>query len=257
MGVLDGIDGILLDIDGTLVDGDRAISGTPEMIARLRAGSVPFRLSTNTTRMPRSAVVAWLAAAGIEVEPAAVFTPALLARNRILDSGRTRAALLVAPDTRSDLEGVERVESTPDWVVIGDLGAGFTWEIVNRAFGWLMGGAALLALQRNRYWRVDGDLQIDAGPFVAALEYAAGIEAELVGKPSLRFFSLVLDDLGLPPERVLVVGDDVATDCAGGAAAGCRTALVRTGKFGAGLREDPGGPRPDLVLESAADLLVE
>jgi HAD superfamily hydrolase (TIGR01458 family) len=255
MGALDGIDGILLDIDGTLLDGERAIPGTAEMIAGLRTRSVPFRLSTNTTRMPRSGVVAWLAAAGIEVAPREVFTPALLARMRILDSGRTRASLLVAPETRSDFYGIEQDDRDPDWVVVGDLGDGFTWEVLDRAFRRLIDGATLLALQKNRFWRVEGELRIDAGPFVAALEYAAGVEAELVGKPSSRFFSLVLGDLGLPPERVLVVGDDVTTDCAGGAAAGCRTALVRTGKFAAGGAVAPGGTRPDLVLDSAADLL--
>ena len=111
MEILDGIEGVLLDIDGTLLEGDRAIPGTAKMIERLRTRSIPFRLSTNTTRMPRSAVVEWLAAAGIDVDPGEVFTPALLARRRILDSGRTRAHLLVAPETRIDFDGIDADET--------------------------------------------------------------------------------------------------------------------------------------------------
>jgi HAD superfamily hydrolase (TIGR01458 family) len=254
---LEQIRGVLLDIDGTLLSGESAIAGAPELIRRLRGRGLPFRLSTNTTRMPRDDVVAWLRSAGVEVEPHEVFTPTILARKRILDAGRPRAALLVAAETKRDFEGIEPDETAPQWVVVGDLAEGFTWDVLNRAFRWLRNGAALLALQKNRYWRVDGELRIDAGPFVAALEYAAGVEAEVVGKPSGRFFRLVLDVLGLPPEKVLVVGDDIVTDVLGGASAGCKTALVRTGKFTPADLEAAGAIRPDLVLDSVAGLFPE
>jgi ribonucleotide monophosphatase NagD (HAD superfamily) len=61
--------------------------------------------------------------------------------------------------------------------------------------------------------------------------------------------------MGLEADRVLVVGDDVEGDGRGGAAAGCRTALVKTGKF-QGSKAQLGVLEPDLVLESVADLVV-
>jgi ribonucleotide monophosphatase NagD (HAD superfamily) len=110
-------------------------------------------------------------------------------------------------------------------------------------------------LHKNRFWHAGEERGwvLDAGPFVAALEYAAGVEAEIVGKPSGAFYELALADIGLPAGEVLVVGDDVVNDVRGGASAGCRTALVRTGKFeeGAAARA---GVRPDLMLDSMADL---
>jgi 4-nitrophenyl phosphatase len=77
-----------------------------------------------------------------------------------------------------------------------------------------------------------------------------------VGKPCPDFFRLALAELGLPPDAVLVVGDDVEMDVAGGAAAGCRTALVRTGRGAAGgpAERPPARPGPELVLESIAEL---
>ena len=115
-------------------------------------------------------------------------------------------------------------------------------------------GARLLALHKNRVWDngVDG-VVLDAGPFVVALEYATGRTAELVGKPALPFFDLALADLGLPAGEVMVVGDDLEADCRGGAAAGCRTALVLSGKTERAEAESA-RIRPDLVLDSVADL---
>jgi HAD superfamily hydrolase (TIGR01458 family) len=246
--------GLLVDVDGTLLVDDRAIPGVPEALERIRSAGLPLRLTTNTTRRPRSAVAAVLRREGYRLEDEEVLVPSILARRRILDSGRPRAGLMVAEATREDFEGVESVEEGPDWVVLGDLGEGFDYARLNRAFGWLQGGAGFLALQKNRAWKPDGrELALDAGPFVAALEYAAGVEAEVVGKPSRAFFDLALEELGLGPGAVLVVGDDAETDARGGAAAGCLTAVVRTGKFSEeALRR--AGLEPDLLLDSIASL---
>ena len=248
--------GLLLDVDGTLLDGERAFPGAAEAVARARARGTAVRFTTNTTRRPRSATAAALSEAGIDARREEILIPASLARSSIVASGRRRAFALVPPHALEDFDGVEMVEDRPDWVVVGDLGPGFTYELLNRAFLHLRGGAGLIALHRNRFWHASPSrgLVLDAGPFVAALEYAAGVTAEVVGKPSRRFFDLALADVGLPPDQVLVVGDDVVNDVLGGASAGCRTALVRTGRYEPGAAE-AAEAKPDLVLDSIADLL--
>jgi len=250
-----GVRGVLFDVDGTLLENDRPIPGAPAALDRLRAHGIPFRLTTNTSRRPRSAIASVLRRGGFSVEDREVLAPCVLARRRILESGRTRAAFLLPAAAREDFEGVVEDEARPDWVVVGDVGRDFTWERLNRAYHFIRGGATLLALHKNRVWDngVDG-IVLDAGPFVAALEYAAEVTAELVGKPAPPFFDLALADIGLPAAEVMVVGDDLEADCGGGAAAGCRTALVLSGRT---RREDVEISllRPDLVLESVASLL--
>jgi HAD superfamily hydrolase (TIGR01458 family) len=107
----------------------------------------------------------------------------------------------------------------------------FTVELLNRVFRKLLEGAELIGLQKNRYWETSGELTLDAGPFIAALEYASGREARVVGKPSAEFFSLALEDLGLKPEEVAMVGDDVEVDIGGAQKVGLKTVLVETGKY--------------------------
>ncbi|HXK09876.1 MAG TPA: HAD-IIA family hydrolase [Vicinamibacteria bacterium] len=249
-------DGLIVDIDGTLLVHDRAVPGAAAFLASCARRGLPYRIVTNTTRRSRAATTAALRRAGLDVDEASVLQPAVLARRLILDSGRLRAGLLVPEDVRADLAGIEEDEHAPDWVVLGDVGRRFDFESLNRAFRWLRGGARLLALHRNPCWQPSAEEEwvLDAGAFVAALEYAAGVTAEVVGKPSPAFFRLALRDMGLEASRVLVVGDDVESDGRGGAAAGCRTALVKTGRF-RGTEEDLGGFAPDLVVESVADLV--
>ncbi len=249
--------GLLFDIDGTLLVHDQAVPGAAELLADCRRRGVPFRLLTNTTRRARATTAAVLRDAGLAVDDAEVLQPAVLARRLILDSQHTRTGLLVPDDLRADLAGVEEDARAPDWVVVADVGERFDYARLNQAFRWLRAGARLLALHKNPCWQPSAEQGwvLDAGAFVAALEYGAGVTAEVVGKPSAAFFRLALEDLGLPARDVLVVGDDVTSDARGGAAAGCRAALVKTGKF-RGTREELAGLRPDLVLDSIADLVV-
>ncbi|HKQ59682.1 MAG TPA: HAD hydrolase-like protein, partial [Candidatus Polarisedimenticolaceae bacterium] len=192
--------------------------------------------------------------AGMGVAAERVLTPAVLARSRILASGRPRALLLVPEEARLDFEDIGG-GADPQWVVVGDLGTGFTFERLNEAFLALRQGARLLALHKNPFWR-DGEagLKLDAGAFVAGLEFAAQVRAEVVGKPAAAFFGLALELLRLPAQRVLVVGDDVDNDGRGAAAVGCRTALVRTGKFAASAGASDF--LPDFVLASVAELSI-
>ena len=88
---------------------------------------------------------------------------------------------------------------------------------------------------------------------MAALEYAAGVEAEVVGKPSRAYFEAALAEVGARPGEAVMVGDDVETDVQAAMALGLRGVLVRTGKF----REESlaaAAPQPDAVLDSVRDL---
>jgi len=246
---------VLADVDGTLLAHDRAVPGAAAAVAALARAGIRVAAITNTTRRPRAATAAALRGCGIDLADADVFVPAALARARIVESGATRALLLVAPDCRPDFAGVQEVDDGPDWVVVGDLGLGFTCERLDRAFRALRGGARLLALHRNRCWDAGPGRGVcmDAGPFVAALEYAAGVAAEVLGKPMPGFFRLAAQALGVAPAQTLVVGDGIVNDVEGAAAAGCVTCLVRTGAFRAADLESA-TTRPDLVLDSVADL---
>jgi HAD superfamily hydrolase (TIGR01458 family) len=240
------VGGLLVDLDGTLYVGDRPVEGAREALGKLKAGGLKLRYVTNTTRKPRREVREHLLSLGFVVEETEIFTPARAAVGLI---GDRSCFPLVDESLLEDLGGITLTEDRPDYVLVGDLGEGFTHDRLNAAFRCLMDGAGLIALQRNRYWRKEDGLALDAGPFVAALEYASGKSATVVGKPEKGFFRLALEDLGLPSHEVAMVGDDVEADVAGAQAAGLKGILVRTGKY----RPETEG-RPDLLLESFADL---
>jgi len=245
--------GVLLDLEGTLYEAGVPVPGAAAAVESLSSLGVAHCFITNTTSRPRSAIARELAAMGIPAEAERIFTAPLAARDYLLARGLTRCHLMVAPAVLEDFAGIEHAQDSPQALVVGDVGEGFSFERMNRAFHLLLEGAEFVTLARNRYYRGAGGLVLDQGPFVAALEHAAGREAVLTGKPSSRFFAAALEALGVPAGRAAVVGDDVAADVGGGMALGMRGVLVRTGKF----READlaaSSVAPDAVLGSVADL---
>ncbi|WP_457606264.1 TIGR01458 family HAD-type hydrolase [Nitratifractor sp.] len=245
------IRGILFDIGGVLYVGDRPIEGAVELIARLQ-GRVKMRFLTNSTRRPPSAIYEKLRAFGFDVREEQLFT-ALAAARRIVERAGGRAVTILTEEAEKYFGPLHCIDTASPFVVVGDAGENFNYPRLNRAFRTLMKGAELIAAAENRYFLdSDGELSMDAGGFVRALEYAAAVEARVVGKPSRDFFLQALDSMGLEPPEALMVGDDIESDIAGAQRAGVRTALVRTGKF---RPEDlERGVRPDWVLESVAEL---
>jgi len=163
--------------------------------------------------------------------------------------------LLVKEDARREFDGLTVVDRDPQVVVVGDLASGFDYATLNRAFQAVLGGAELLALQKDRFWRVRDELVLDAGPFVVALEYATGRNARLVGKPSRDFFRVALEGMGIPPQQVAMVGDDIENDVKGAQEAGLLGILVQTGKYRPDLVERT-GIQPDLVVKNLGDFVA-
>ena len=247
------VQAVLLDLDGVLYVEDDVVPGAADAIERLRRTGAEIRFVTNTTTRSRAATLSHLDDLGLVVDDDELVTPVVLARQLCRDRGHRRVALFVADET--DFEDLEVVRDglDADAVIVGDLGDRWTYAELNRAFRVLMSGADLIALQKNRFWQRGGELALDVGPFVAALEYATSRDATVVGKPSPDYFDEVLRGVGVAAEHAVMVGDDVETDIGGAMANGLAAVLVRTGKY----REDlvrASDIEPTATVDSIADV---
>jgi HAD superfamily hydrolase (TIGR01458 family) len=249
--VLGDVRAVLLDLDGVLYVEDEPIAGAVDAVRRLRETGLDLRLVTNTTSRPRRMIVERLKRLGFGVVAGDVVTPAALAVRHCLQEDRRRVALVMNETVKEDFAELEEVAAGAEAVIVGDLGSAFGYDVLNRAFRSVMDGAQLVALQKNRFWLTPDGLSLDVGPFVAALEYATGREAFVVGKPAAGFFATVLGELRVEPTAAVMVGDDIESDVGGALRAGLAGVLVRTGKY----REDAvraSGIHPTAVVDSIA-----
>ncbi|XP_038599897.1 phospholysine phosphohistidine inorganic pyrophosphate phosphatase [Tachyglossus aculeatus] len=231
---LSGLQAVLLDISGVLVDGDhrrvRPIPGAPRALRLLKQSGLKLRFCTNESQTPLSAFVAMLRHLGFDVSESEVTAP-VPAVCHLLEERQLRPHLLVHDAVRPEFDRIDR--TNPNCVVIADAGEGFSYQQVNEAFRVLMSleNPVLLSLGKGRFYKGMDGLQLDVGPFMKALEYACDIHAEVVGKPTPGFFQSALRELGVEAGQTLMIGDDIVSDVGGAQRCGMRALQVRTGKY--------------------------
>jgi HAD superfamily hydrolase (TIGR01458 family) len=247
---------ILLDVDGVVHVSGEPIPGAAEAVARLRAAGHRLRFVTNTTTRSRAQLAEDLRGQGLAVEDAEVQTAADAAV-RALRGKRVLALTMHA--LVGDLEGIELVGEGADAVLLGgadetpETNLVFSYMNLARAFSELELGAELYCLHRNRWWQTKRGPLLDAGAFVAGLEYAADVEATVLGKPNMEYFAAACEALDADPQMTWMVGDDLETDIAGAQRLGMRTVLVRTGKFRPDA-VDKARVQPDGIVSSVGHL---
>jgi len=274
---LAGVRALLLDLDGVLILKGVLIPGATEALASLEARGIPYAIGTNTSLSSRATLSVEMRRAGLAVGP-----------ERIVSAGSAAAAhcrrrfhdaplyVMGSPDGLVEFEGLRLLShdeaAGPDArvaaVVVGDAADEFTPRNIQSAFRLLRGGARFVAMHKNRWWLTPAGVMLDAGAYVAGLEYVTQRRALVTGKPSRTFFGEALRLLAglsavgppLSPRDVAMVGDDLWNDVRGAQRAGLRGVFVRSGKHGSAELARAAVERrawaPDAVAPSIAEVVA-
>ena len=245
---------ILLDVDGVLHVSGEPIPGAVDAVSALRRAGHSLRFVTNNSTRPQEQLATELHELGFDLAEAEIQTTPRAAAREL--AGRRVFALVMAAVV-PDLDGLELASMGVDAVLLGgcdetlEPNQVFTYMNLARAFAEIQSGAAFYCLHKNKWWQTSRGPLLDAGAFVAGLEYATGVEATVLGKPSPAYFAAALDALDAEPELTWMVTDDVEADVRGAQLFGMRTVLLRTGKFRPETLERADAT-PDVVLSSLA-----
>ena len=247
------IKGLLFDLDGVLYTGEQAIDGAIELINKVHANNIACRFITNTSTQSIKTLEQKLQRLGFAIPAHEIISAPQAALLYLSKLKKPVCRLLLAEDVKRDFLLLDQSDANPDFIVIGDIGDAWSYDLLNELFLNVMQGAKLIAIHKNRFWQTEQGLQMDIGGFITALEYASNSHAMIIGKPSPEFFKVALADMGLPAHEVAMIGDDIDVDVGGGQNVGLKGILVRTGKY----REEyakQSSIKPDFILNSIHDL---
>lgn len=240
--------GWVLDLDGVVWLDDRAIDGSADAVADLRARGERVLFVTNNSSVPVGEVEAKLAGFGIPAEGDVVTSA--MAGASLVEPGE-RALVVAGPGVVEALEarGAEPVRDGDADVVVVGFHRDFDWERMRVAATAIRRGARFVATNDDAtYPTPDGPVP-GGGAIVASVAVAAGIEPEIAGKPHRPMADLVAARLGGLP--ACVVGDRPSTDGAFARALGVPFVLVLTGVETAPESLDPAPAHVVADLRSA------
>jgi HAD superfamily hydrolase (TIGR01458 family) len=244
---------ILIDFDGVIRLGSRLASDATEFLNFLHNENLPFFVITNSTRESSDDLKKILSGSGTGFNIDAMTT--VDATIEYIKENKLSVSVYCIENVRRRFrEYID--EENPQAVVIGDLGTGWSYEILNEIFKKILAGAEIIAMQKNKFWKPDGiELALDAGAFIAALEYASGKNSVLIGKPSPIYFQTALKMLGFPVgSPFIMIGDDLENDIQSARDHGGKGILVYTGKTKFPLPRDI-KTRPDFEAQDLTGVI--
>lgn len=265
------VDGFIFDLDGTVYLGEKALPGAVDCIAGLRRLDKRILFISNKPLEPGGAYAQKLNRLGIPATEDDIITSAYVLGYHLSHTHpELRLYVVGEPSLIAELRshGLNVVDglydqdaksvidpSGIDAVVIA-FDRTLDYRKLNTAYQALVRGARFFSTNADKICPMPGGGIPDAGATIAALEHISGRKVELVaGKPSMLVMQVASQRLGLPPGRIMMVGDRLETDITMGQQAGMQTAVVLTGVTG---RQDIQGMArpPDYVLENLGELLA-
>lgn len=240
--------------------GPKAVPGSVAAIAALRARGVRLLFLTNDPRGSRAEYAARLTGLGVQVDETEIVTSgsALASFVREREGAGTKVFVIGSPSLKGELAraglGIVGREAGREAEAVAVGGHdGFDYDELRVATQALRRGARLYAAGRDATFPMPDGPWPGTGSVVAAVEVAGGTTAIAVGKPEPVIFDIARSLL-VGCRQVAIVGDNLASDIAGGKRAGLATILVLTGTSG---RDDVATAEviPDLVLPDLAALI--
>ena len=263
------IGGVLFDIDGVLVTSWKPIEGAAATLRTLSEQQIARSYLTNTTTRTRVQIADLLTAAGMAVSPDEVVTAAVLTADFVRDRyPDARCFLVNSGDISDDMPGIDIVASVdtrggpmpdaPDVVLLGGAGPEYDHVTLSWVYDWMAQGVPVVAMHRSTSWTTTEGLRIDTGMYLLGMEEVSGRKATAVGKPAPEGFLAAAARLGVEPDEMYIVGDDLNNDVLAGQVVGMTGVLVRTGKFRQATLDrwaaDEFAMQPNHVIDSVADL---
>jgi len=237
------IRGVMFDVDGTLLLGDRSLSGYEllpgaiEVLSTLKEQRVPFALLTNGSAYPPAEQAAKLRGIGLPIDDAQMMTPSSIAADLMRRRGIRRALVLGLPGVGHALReaGIETVYTGESGATeVGCVFVGWHPECgmkdIETACRAIWAGAQLYVASDVPFFATKQGRTIGySHAITAAIRRLTRAPMTLTGKPSVRALHFVARRLGVPATSLAVVGDDPLVEILMARRAGATALAVTTG----------------------------
>ena len=227
---------VALDMDGTIYMGMSLFPYTQDFLHGLKEQGIGYSFLTNNPSKSIADYLHKLDALGIRASRDEMYTTALATIDYIKTHhpAARRLFLLGTPSMISEFEAAgfescaDSADDVPD-VIVAAFDMTLRYERLCRAAWWIKQGVPYIATNPDRVCPTDQPtVLVDCGSICACIGHATGRHPDItLGKPDVKIIDYALDGIDVRDRsRVLLVGDNLATDIKGANLAGLSAALV-------------------------------
>jgi 4-nitrophenyl phosphatase len=257
----------VFDLDGVVYLGNQAINHASDSINELINRSKSVYFLTNNSASTRTDYVEKLARMAINVSEDTIYTSAYATALYLKSQGADGSNAFVIGES-----GVQQEISAVGLNVFTDPSMTDATQIdyvicgIDRSFSYaklsfgheciVRGHASFIATNRDATYPSETGSVPGAGSLVIALANSTGIEPLTIGKPEPAALTEIIAAAGCSKSTVLMIGDRLDTDIAGGNRAGVASACVLTGVTSReAAKAAKGDELPTYIIDDLRDLL--
>jgi HAD superfamily hydrolase (TIGR01450 family) len=222
---------VFFDLDGTLYLDDQLVDGARDVVETLRANDTDVYFLSNNSSRWKPDYASKLSALGIPATEDQVVLSTQGVISYLDERGSDDVYVVGSSSMREAFRdaGFAATAADPAAVVVG-FDTDLTYEKVRRATLHIRDGAEFLLAHADLVCPTAEGLVPDCGSIGALIEAATGREPTRVfGKPHPEMITPVLEERGLVPEQIAIVGDRLDTDIRLAENVGCDSVCVLTG----------------------------
>ena len=256
------IRGLVLDMDGVLWKDSSPIGNLPAIFNSIRLQGFKVILATNNATISVKEYLEKIQGFGVELEPWQIVTSAMASVDTLNKAFPNKGAVYIVGEngliTGLRENGFNPItdpaDDLPVVAVIAGMDRMVTYQKLRRAAFHIRTGVPFYGTNPDATFPTPLGLVPGAGSIIAAIETASGVKPIIIGKPSPFMFDLSKERMKLSRDEILVVGDRLETDIAGGQAMGAHTALVLSG-VSTSQQASNWNPQPDMIANDLTELI--
>lgn len=223
----------LIDLDGTLYQGDKGIQTAIEFIQELLTLNIPFKFVTNNATRTTAELVEWIKQSfNLSITDQHVYTSTMALLDYVHQHYQDKEVYVIGESallTQIKQTQLKLVKHDQANLVIQGLDRQANYNSLSIAVRAILNGADFLVTNADRLIPFAGGMNPSSGAITSFIQFATGKEALVFGKPNAPIIKGALASLNVSPEDVLLIGDNYETDILAGINEGIDTLLVLTG----------------------------
>lgn len=223
--------GYLVDLDGTMYQGNERIHAAKEFVEFLHEKGLPHLFLTNNSSKTQLEVANKLNDMGIRATEEHIFTSSMATASYIANQNKQASVYVIGENglhVALQDKGLIITKDNPDFVVVG-IDREITYEKLAKACLFVRSGAAFVSTNSDIAIPTERGLVPGNGAITSVITVSTGVEPVFIGKPEPIIMEQALKALGLSHDEMLMVGDNYHTDIMAGIQAGVDTLMVFTG----------------------------
>jgi HAD superfamily hydrolase (TIGR01450 family) len=256
----------LFDVDNTLirdVEHPDVYEDAMSLWNALREKRKTIAILTNVGRLSSRQIREVLESVGFDIELENTFSAGAAAAAYVHNRSPSARCFVISEGGAAEdfvARGLNVTNNPPIEFVAVAADRGLTYAELNFATKMVRDGAQLICISGSYdYGGVylgTEDVYIGERSIVAAIEHATGVTSVVVGKPLPEIFTETITILGFNADDAVMIGDNPASDIAGGNAAGLTTILVNRNPDNVVQFDSLGHDlKPDIEVDSLQEVI--